>query len=115
MQAGDRAPPPRPGNGPPLPLQELPRLAYLGIVLGYVPLFFYYRGLRSTRAQVATFAELVWPLSAVALNWVPFGLGLTVTQLVAGGVLLAITAQAASPASVGGHKPLSGGARASAV
>ncbi len=75
-------------TGPLLPTGELPRLLVMGIALGYVPMYLYYRGLRSTRAQVATFAELLYAVGAIAVNWVLLGLGLTGTQLVATAVLL---------------------------
>lgn len=82
-------------TGAALPLHELPRLLFLGIVLGYLPLILYYRGLRATKAQVATFAELVWPLSAVVINWVLLGLALTLAQIVSALLLIAaITALA---------------------
>ncbi|HLD78102.1 MAG TPA: EamA family transporter, partial [archaeon] len=76
-------------TGPLLPTGELPRLLVMGIALGYVPMYLYYRGLRSTRAQVATFAELLYAAGAIAVNWLLLGLGLTGTQLIATAVLLA--------------------------
>lgn len=75
-------------TGPALPLHELPRLLVMGVAIGYIPMYLYYRGLRSTRAQVATFAELAYPVGAIAINWVLLGLGLTGTQLAATAVLL---------------------------
>ena len=77
---------------PPLPFHELPRLLFLGTIIGYLPLYLYYRGLRATKAQVATFAELVWPLSAVTINWIVLGLALTATQIIAAAVLIATIA-----------------------
>ncbi len=37
---------------------------------GVVSLFIYYRGLKDTKASVATLAELGFPMAAVLVNWI---------------------------------------------
>lgn len=77
-----------------LPLEALRQpkimtaLVYMGLVPGLIALLAYYRGLSSTPASVATFVELIFPVSAVALNSIILKIPLTTTQLVAGAILL---------------------------
>ena len=53
------------------------------IVLGeHLILLLYYRGLSTTRASHATLAELAFPATAVALDWILPGAGVTVGQVV---------------------------------
>ncbi|MFW5702365.1 MAG: DMT family transporter [Candidatus Dojkabacteria bacterium] len=54
---------------------------------GMVALLLYYKGLSQTRAQVATFAELTWPLSAFAID-IYRGVDFTQTQIFGGIILL---------------------------
>ena len=60
----------------------------LVLVAGAVPMTLYYAGLKRTPASVATFIELVYPLSSAVLNAVFLGRGLSAPQVVAGAVLL---------------------------
>lgn len=62
----------------------------LGIVLvsGTTPILLYYKGLKTTRASISTIVELVFPLSAVILNWVFLDDKLVWQQIVAGTVLI---------------------------
>ena len=64
-----------------------PTLLALALLPGLLGLLLYYRGLRRTPASVATFAELAFPLTAILVNWLFLGVGLTVTQAL-GAVLL---------------------------
>lgn len=64
------------------------RLMAIVFVTGAVPILIYYKGLRSTRASVATVVELIFPFSAVVLNWVFLGDVLRWQQIVAGAVLI---------------------------
>ena len=64
-------------------------LVLLAIVPGLLALLLYYRGLRQTPASAATLAELAFPLTAVAVNYVAFGTKLATTQLVGMGILMA--------------------------
>ena len=41
----------------------------IAVLAGFISLFIYYRGLRNTRASVATLCELAFPLAAVVINW----------------------------------------------
>lgn len=59
---------------------------------GVIPLMLYYRGLSSTKAKIATFAEMAYPVTAVAVNWAVLGFTLDIVQIVAGGALLAAVA-----------------------
>lgn len=62
---------------------------FLGMALvpGLLALAIYYRGMQSTRASVACWMELAYPVSAIVLNWVFLGSRLSGVQL-AGGALL---------------------------
>lgn len=62
-------------------------LVLLALIAGFVALLFYYRGLKDTKASVSTIAELVYPLSAVTINWIVLGASLRPGQII-GGVLL---------------------------
>jgi len=58
-----------------------PNLVALALIPGLVSLLLYYRGLTTTRASVATLAELAFPASAIVLNWLFLRQGVTLTQL----------------------------------
>jgi len=62
----------------------------VGIVLvsGTTPILLYYRGLRTTRASIATVVELIFPLSAVVLNWIFLGDKLVWQQIAAGAIMV---------------------------
>lgn len=70
-------------------------LLLLALLPGLLALLLYYRGLRTTPASAATVAELAFPLTALAVNFVAFGTTLSPTQVlgVAGlsGVLVAMS------------------------
>jgi len=61
---------------------------YLATVVGVIPMFIYYAGLRRTSASIATFVELLYPVGGVLLNWIFLGSVLTPVQGIAGLVLL---------------------------
>ncbi len=42
----------------------------IAIASGVVSLFLYYRGLKDTKASIATLAELGFPMAAVVVNWI---------------------------------------------
>jgi drug/metabolite transporter (DMT)-like permease len=44
----------------------------IAMVSGVFSLFLYYRGLESTKASVATLAELGYPMAAVVINWAAY-------------------------------------------
>ncbi|MCL5743965.1 MAG: DMT family transporter [Acidobacteria bacterium] len=62
-------------------------LVALAIVPGLLGLLAYYRGLQRTRASLAVIAELSFPATAIALNWVFLGARVSPAQL-AGFLLL---------------------------
>ncbi len=59
---------------------------------GVIPLMLYYKGLSTTKAKVATFAEMAYPVAAVAVNWAVLGFTLDAVQIVSGAALLAAIA-----------------------
>jgi drug/metabolite transporter (DMT)-like permease len=67
-------------------------LLYMAFFPGLAAMLLYYKGLQGTEASVATFVELIFPLSAVVLNAWVLGLGLAPAQYAAGGVLIAAVA-----------------------
>lgn len=48
---------------------------------GLVALLFYYYGLKKTPARVTTICELVWPASAIFIDYFYFQKGLSITQI----------------------------------
>ncbi len=54
---------------------------------GMVALAIYYYGLKKTPARVTTICELVWPASAVFIDYFYFHQGLSVTQIIGIGLL----------------------------
>lgn len=64
-------------------------LLIVAITSGVVSLFIYYKGLETTKASVATLAELGFPMAAVIVNWVFIpNSALVWPQIVGMGVLL---------------------------
>src|SRR5918999_4924813 len=66
---------------------EPARVVLLALIPGLLGLLLYYRGLSGTKASYATLAEISFPASAVALNWIFLGVGLSANQVL-GFVLL---------------------------
>lgn len=63
-------------------------LCIIAFVSGALSLYLYYRGLRTTKASVATIAELGFPLAAMLINALFLDEKLTYTQLAGAAVLL---------------------------
>ena len=66
-------------------------LFFLTIIMvgpGFGAMYLYYRGLQVTRATVSALLELMWPLSAVVLNWIFLHETLTALQIAGGLVLI---------------------------
>ncbi|MBI2623788.1 MAG: DMT family transporter [Candidatus Liptonbacteria bacterium] len=64
-------------------------IAIIAVTSGVVSLFIYYRGLATTKASVATLAELGFPMAAVLVNWFFIkNAALSSTQLVGMALLL---------------------------
>jgi drug/metabolite transporter, DME family len=81
-------------------------LLLLALVPGLLALLVYYRGLQRTPAMAATLAELAFPLSAVAINYLAFETTLTGTQwlgivLLSGTIALMGLASTRGPAALG--------------
>ncbi len=57
------------------------------IISGLLGMYFYYKGLKSISARVCALAEMFFPLSAVAINWIVLGAKLTTMQLIGAGLL----------------------------
>ncbi len=64
----------------------------IAIIAGFISLFIYYKGLKTTKASVATIAELAFPLSAVVVNWIFLDATLETGQILGGVILLAAVA-----------------------
>lgn len=79
------------------PVGLLAGIFYMALVPGLVAMLLYYAGLKGTPATVATFVELVFPLSAVVLNTIFLGLPLTGVQIAAATALLAAVIGITSP------------------
>jgi drug/metabolite transporter (DMT)-like permease len=58
------------------------RLLLLAIVPGLLGLLLYYRGLERTPASIATFAELAFPATALAVNYLVLGATIDATQII---------------------------------
>lgn len=79
------------GSIPPLSSVDLTDWVYIimiSVASGVVALFIYYKGLVSTRASVATIAELGFPMAAVIVNWIFLDAALVPMQLVGMGILI---------------------------
>jgi drug/metabolite transporter (DMT)-like permease len=69
---------------------QLLTLLIIALSTGMVALTIYYYGLKRTPVRIATFCELAWPLSAVAIDYFYFHRGLSLTQIL-GALLLLVT------------------------
>lgn len=63
-------------------------LFLIALTTGMVALVFYYLGLKKTPARVATICELVWPASAILIDYFIFKKTLSTTQLLGIALLL---------------------------
>ena len=61
---------------------EPARVVLLALVPGLLALLLYYRGLSGTKASYATLAEISFPASAVALNWIFLGVAVSTNQVI---------------------------------
>ena len=61
---------------------EPARVVLLALVPGLLALLLYYRGLSATKASYATLAEISFPASAVALNWIFLGVSVSANQVI---------------------------------
>ncbi|MDP4000887.1 MAG: DMT family transporter [bacterium] len=61
----------------------------IAVLAGFISLFIYYRGLKDTKASIATLGELAFPFSAVIVNWIFLDASLQTGQIVGGLILIA--------------------------
>lgn len=73
-----------------LSINQLATLLLITFSTGMVALLFYYYGLKRTPARITTLCELVWPASAIFIDYFLFHKFLTLTQII--GVLVLLTA-----------------------
>ena len=59
----------------------------MALLSGFIGMWFYYQGLKTIPAQLATLAELSFPVFAALINWVFLDMGLTGYQII-GGIML---------------------------
>ncbi len=71
-----------------LTLPQIQTLLVITFSTGMVALLFYYYGLKKTPARITTLCELVWPASAIFIDYFLFHKNLTPTQLLGIAVLL---------------------------
>jgi len=64
------------------------KILVMVILAGIMGMYFYYKGLKLISARVAALAEMYFPLSAVAINWVFLDAKLLPIQLVGGAILI---------------------------
>lgn len=63
-------------------------IVIISVASGVVAIFIYYKGLETTRASVATIAELGFPMAAVVINWIFLDATLVPMQLIGMAVLV---------------------------
>lgn len=73
---------------PTVDVSQIGRFALIAVSTGMVALLLYYKGLKHTEAKVSTILELVYPLLAVVIDGALYHSFLSVTQYLAGAVLL---------------------------
>ncbi|MBU2320576.1 MAG: DMT family transporter, partial [Gammaproteobacteria bacterium] len=60
----------------------------MALLSGFIGMWFYYQGLKTVPAQLATLAELSFPVFAAAINWLFLDMGLTAYQIIGGMMLI---------------------------
>jgi len=91
------------GRQLPTTVPSLSAVAAMALIPGLAALVCYYRGLLSTIASHASVGELAFPLTAVAANWFVLGIGLALSQLL-GGLLLVASVTVLTLLSAGNSK-----------
>ena len=77
--------------------QQWQTLLLITFSTGLVALAVYYYGLKRTPARIATLCELVWPASAIIIDYTLFHKPLSVTQILGIVVLLFVIYQVTKP------------------
>lgn len=89
-----------------LSLDQFKTLLFITFSTGMVALSIYYYGLKRTPARITTLCELVWPASAVFIDYVTYGKTLSITQVLGIGVLLFSIFNVTKPKKVNRSKAL---------
>ncbi len=63
------------------------KILLMVLLSGLMGMYLYYKGLKTISARVCAIAEMFFPLSAVAINWIFLGAKLTPVQLIGAGLL----------------------------
>src|SRR6185437_349908 len=71
------------------PIKAIVLLFFLASISGGIPLLFYFKGLRLTRASTAGYFEMMQTLAAVCITWGFFHASLYPHQVIAGIILMA--------------------------
>lgn len=69
-------------------MPQLGTLLVIALTTGMVALLIYYYGLRNTKAQVSAICELVWPVSAIIIDYVYLKNPLSITQMIGAVVVM---------------------------
>jgi drug/metabolite transporter, DME family len=80
---------PHSDRGLPVTLDESFSIIAMALIPGLLALIFYYHGLRSTPASLASIGELAFPITAVTANWYLLGSRLTASQIIGACILVA--------------------------
>lgn len=67
---------------------NLSLVVVMALLSGFIGMWFYYQGLKTIPAQLATLAELSFPVFAAVINWVFLDMGLTGYQIIGGMMLI---------------------------
>ncbi|HCI76774.1 MULTISPECIES: DMT family transporter [Psychrobacter] len=67
---------------------DLSLIVVMALLSGFIGMWFYYQGLKTIPAQLATLAELSFPVFAAVINWVFLDMGLTGYQIIGGMMLI---------------------------
>ncbi|MCB5162340.1 DMT family transporter [Marinomonas algarum] len=67
---------------------DLSLVVVMALLSGFIGMWFYYQGLKTVPAQLATLAELSFPVFAAVINWVFLDMSLTSYQIIGGMMLI---------------------------
>lgn len=71
-----------------MPVKDMSLVVTMALLSGLIGMCFYYHGLKTVPAQMATLAELSFPVFAAVINWFFLNMGLTGYQIIGGLMLL---------------------------
>lgn len=83
-----------------LNISQWQTLILITFTTGLVALGFYYYGLKKTPARITTLCELVWPASAIFIDYFMFHKTLSITQILGVGLLLIAIYNVTKPLAV---------------